>query len=225
MSRGSILIIEDEENIAALVSMYLKNEGFTADWAETGQTGLDKFAKGSYKAVVLDLMLPDIDGLEVCKELRKNKNIPVIMLTAKDAEIDKVVGLELGADDYVTKPFSPRELIARLKAVLRRFEGEKPADEIIEIGPILMNIGRHQVFCQAKEVLLTAKEFDLLHYLAKNKGLVLSRQKILLAVWGYDYYGDTRTVDVHINQLRTKLGEQCPVITVWGVGYKVDDKI
>lgn len=225
MSDQHILIIEDEENIANLVKLYLKKEGFIVDWAANGQDGLTMSVKKHYELIILDLMLPDIDGFEVCKQIRKKSDLPLIMLTAKDTEIDKVVGLEIGADDYLTKPFSPRELTARIKAILRRLNRPTTPERSVKIGPLTIDADRRLVKFEKRDISLTAKEFDLLYYLAKNKSLVLTRDKLLAAVWGYDYIGDTRTVDVHINQVRSKLGDTCPIVTVWGVGYKIDDKV
>ncbi len=225
MSDQHILIIEDEENIANLVKLYLKKEGFIVDWAANGQDGLTMSVKKHYELIILDLMLPDIDGFEVCKQIRKKSDLPLIMLTAKDTEIDKVVGLEIGADDYLTKPFSPRELTARIKAILRRLNRPTIPERSVKIGPLTIDADRRLVKFEKRDISLTAKEFDLLYYLAKNKSLVLTRDKLLAAVWGYDYIGDTRTVDVHINQVRSKLGDTCPIVTVWGVGYKIDDKV
>ena len=225
MSKGRILIIEDEENIAKLVSLYLSKEDYSVDIASSGRAGLQKLEEKSYKAIILDLMLPDYDGFDVCRKIRKEKNTPIIMLTAKDTEIDKVVGLEIGADDYVTKPFSPRELTARIKAVLRRTAESEEREEVISVDQVTIDARRREVIVRESQVNLTVKEFDLLYYLAENKGIVLSRQMILSAVWGYDYMGDTRTVDVHVNQLRAKIDGGCKIATVWGVGYKIDDKI
>ncbi len=225
MSKGRILIIEDEENIAKLVSLYLSKEDYSVDIASSGRAGLQKLEEKSYKVIILDLMLPDYDGFDVCRKIRKEKNTPIIMLTAKDTEIDKVVGLEIGADDYVTKPFSPRELTARIKAVLRRTAESEEREEVISVDQVTIDARRREVIVGESQVNLTVKEFDLLYYLAENKGIVLSRQMILSAVWGYDYMGDTRTVDVHVNQLRAKIDGGCKIATVWGVGYKIDDKI
>lgn len=224
MSKGTILIIEDEENIASLVTLYLKNEGFNVEWAERGEEGLAKLEEAQPRLVLLDLMLPDADGLEICRKIRASKDIPIIMLTAKDTEIDKIVGLEVGADDYITKPFSPREVVARVKAVLRRLE-VSPVQERIELGEITIDVGRRETHLGKKGVDLTAKEFDLLLFFAQNKGLVLTREQILQQVWGYDYYGGARTVDVHIRQLRRKLGKHLPIQTVWGVGYKAEKDV
>lgn len=222
MDKGTILVIEDEENIASLISLYLKNEGFSVEQAASGEEGLTKLETSHPKLVILDLMLPGMDGFEVCRQIRKNQATPIIMLTARETEIDKIVGLEIGADDYITKPFSPRELIARVKAVLRRVEEKYPKPEIIKLGNLEINISQRKVKIGGKEIDLTAKEFDLLLYLTQNKNIVLPREQILSKVWGYDYYGGSRTVDVHIRQIRSKLGKDCPVQTVWGVGYKVE---
>jgi DNA-binding response OmpR family regulator len=173
------------------------------------------------RLVVLDVGLPDIDGLEVCRRLRQTSNIPVIFLTARDGEVDRVLGLELGGDDYVTKPFSPAELVARVKAVLRRVDGG-PAAEVMQSGEVAIDAGRREVRVAGDAVEFTTKEFDLLRYLAERPGLALSRQQILDGVWGYDWYGDARTVDVHIAQVRKKLGDAVEITTVRGVGYRLE---
>jgi DNA-binding response OmpR family regulator len=222
MAGKSILIVEDEENIASFVAMYLEKEGYAVDVAGTGNDGLELAGAGNHHLVILDIMLPDIDGFEVCRRLRHDSSIPIIMLTARDASTDKVVGLELGADDYVTKPFEPRELVARVKSVLRRAEcpsGEGSGPLIA--GGVSLDPGRREVESGGKAVKLTAREFELLHFMMINAGLALSRQQLMERVWGYDFVGDTRTVDVHINQLRKKLGDALKIETVWGVGYKL----
>jgi DNA-binding response OmpR family regulator len=219
---GTVLLIEDEPEIADLLRMYLEREGFRLDHAPDGESGLDRLAQRPPRVVLLDLGLPGIDGFEVCRRIRNHGDVPVIMLTARDAEIDKVVGLELGADDYVAKPFSPRELVARLKAVLRRSE-DAPAARIITVSGTEIDHGRREARCPDGAVVRpTAREFELLWYLAEHRGLVLSRQQILSSVWGYDYLGETRTIDVHVRQLRRKLPE-LPIETVWGVGYRMGD--
>ncbi len=220
---GTILLIEDEEEIADLLRLYFEREGFRLVHAASGERGLERIDQGDIRATLLDIGLPGMDGIEVCRRLRAKSDIPVIMLTARDSEVDKVVGLEIGADDYVTKPFSPRELVARVKAVLRRSEERPVAVQVVEIAGFQIDAGRRQVELPSADVVRpTAREFDLLWYLASHQGLVLSRQQILEAVWGYDYFGETRTVDVHVRQLRKKLPE-VPIETVWGVGYRMGD--
>jgi DNA-binding response OmpR family regulator len=223
MTRGTILLIEDEEAIADLVRMYFEQEGFRLVHAPDGERGLDAVRDRDPRVVLLDLGLPGIDGIEVCRRIRASSDVPVIMLTARDTEVDKVVGLEIGADDYLTKPFSPRELVARVRAVLRRAEEPPRAPSIIEVAGFAIDSGRREVRLPSGDVERpTAREFDLLWYLAENRGLVLSRAQILEAVWGYDYIGETRTVDVHIRQLRKKL-DGIPIETAWGVGYRMGD--
>lgn len=217
------MLIEDEEAIADLVRLYFEQEGFRLVHAPTGERGLDAVRDRDPRAVLLDLGLPGMDGIEVCRRIRAFSDVPVLMLTARDDEIDKIVGLEMGADDYVTKPFSPRELVARVKAVLRRSEDAPRASSIIEVAGWTIDSGRREARSPEGDVVRpTAREFDLLWYLAENAGLALSRGQILEAVWGYDYFGETRTVDVHIRQLRKKL-ERLPIETVWGVGYRMGD--
>ncbi|HHC07325.1 MAG TPA: response regulator transcription factor [Actinobacteria bacterium] len=220
---GTVLLIEDEPDIADLLRLYLEREGFSMVHAETGEDGLERLREREAAMVLVDIGLPGIDGIEVCRRIRATSDVPVIMLTARDSEVDKVVGLEIGADDYVTKPFSPRELVARVKAVLRRSRGRPAAPRVIEVGGFAIDGGRREVATpDGRVVRPTAREFDLLWYLAEHRGLVLSRGQILEAVWGYDYFGETRTVDVHIRQLRRKL-EGIPIETVWGVGYRLED--
>lgn len=217
---GTILLIEDEDEIADMLKLYFENEGFQLVHAGSGEAGLERLEQRDPRVVLLDVGLPGIDGIEVCRRIRAKSEVPVIMLTARDAEVDKVVGLELGADDYVTKPFSPRELVARVKAVLRRSEERPVSRRSVEIGGFTIDSGRREVSCpDGSCVRPTAREFDLLWYLSQHPGLVLSRAQILEAVWGYDYFGETRTVDVHIRQLRKKL-DGIPIETVWGVGYR-----
>lgn len=222
-ANGTILLIEDEEDIADLLRLYFEREGFRFVHAETGEKGLERALQGDVRAALLDIGLPGIDGIEVCRRLRAKSDIPILMLTARDSEVDKIVGLEIGADDYVTKPFSPRELVARVKAVLRRSEERPVVVQVISIGGFDIDSGRRQVTLPSGEVVRpTAREFDLLWHLAANAGLVLSRQQLLSAVWGYDYVGETRTVDVHVRQLRRKLPD-IPLDTVWGVGYRIGE--
>lgn len=219
---GTILLIEDEPEIADLLRLYFEREGYRLLHADSGEVGLAWFGDRDPRVVVLDIGLPGIDGIEVCRRIRAVSEVPVIMLTARDSEVDTVVGLEIGADDYVTKPFSARELVARVRAVLRRSEERREAPRVAEMAGFRIDSGRREVVTPDGEVVRpTAREFDLLWYLAEHPGLVLSRAQILEAVWGYDYFGETRTVDVHIRQLRKKL-EGIPVETVWGVGYRIE---
>lgn len=219
---GTILLIEDEEEIADLLRMSFEREGFRLVHATTGEDGLDRLRERRPRVVLIDIGLPGMDGYEVCRRIRSASDLPVIMLTARDSEIDTVVGLEIGADDYVTKPFSTRELVARVKAVLRRSEERPSVPSIIEVGDFAIDSGRREVQLPTGETVRpTAREFDLLWYLAEHGGLVLSRGQILEAVWGYEYFGETRTVDVHVRQLRKKLNG-IPIETVWGVGYRMD---
>lgn len=218
----SVLLIEDEQPIADMLRGFFERDGYRFLHVETGEEGLRRVATRQVDLVLLDLNLPGVDGVEVCRRIRAVSVVPVIMLTARDTEIDRVVGFELGADDYVIKPFSPRELLARVKAVLRR-TGEVPtARRVLEVGAFVVDEARRRVTTPSGDVVdPTAREFDLLWYLAENRGLALSRSQILSAVWGYDYFGDTRTVDVHVRQLRKKL-DGLPLETVWGVGYRLD---
>jgi DNA-binding response OmpR family regulator len=221
VERGTILVVDDEPNIADLVDLYLAREGYRVLQAGTGAAGLEAVTTHRPRLVVLDVGLPDMDGLEVCKRLRLTSQIPVIFLTARDGEVDRVLGLELGGDDYLTKPFSPAELVARVKAVLRRVDGG-PAPEVIQAGHATIDCGRREVRIDDHAVEFTTKEFELLRYLAERPGLALSRQQILDGVWGYDWFGDARTVDVHIAQVRKKLGDAATITTVRGVGYRLE---
>jgi DNA-binding response OmpR family regulator len=228
MAEGSILLVEDEQSIASLVSLYLVNEGFDVTHIADGAEAIAAVERVRPALVILDLMLPGMDGIEVCRRLRSGgQHVPIVMLTARDTEIDRVLGLELGADDYVAKPFSPRELVARVKAVLRRSSapgGESRSDQpAIRLAGIEVDEARHEVRVRGLEVTLTAKEFDLLLFLARNRGIVFTREKLLDRVWGYERPVDTRTVDSHVKSLRQKLGDAgAAVKTVRGVGYKVD---
>ncbi len=219
--KGTIVVVDDEPNIADLVDLYLAREGFRVLKTGTGEGGVQAVKDHRPRLVVLDVGLPDVDGLEVCKRLRAISQIPVIFLTARDSEVDRVVGLELGGDDYLTKPFSPAELVARVKAVLRRVDGGAAA-EVMQCGGAAIDAGRREVRVNGEPVEFTTKEFDLLRYLAERPGLALSRQQILDGVWGYDWYGDARTVDVHIAQVRKKLGDAVEIKTVRGVGYRLE---
>lgn len=221
-----ILIVDDEEHIIELVELYLSKEGYRVSSALDGDTAVEKFNEEKPDLLVLDIMLPGRDGLEILRHIRKTSEVPVIMLTARESEVDKVVGLELGADDYLTKPFSPRELVARVKAVLRR--SRPPAEEVaerLELEGLTIDTSRRRVEVDgAGEVELTAKEFDLLFVLASNQGIVLTRDRLMEKVWGYEYIGDTRTVDVYIRHLREKLADNAEsprfIETVRGVGYR-----
>jgi DNA-binding response OmpR family regulator len=219
----SVLVVEDESSIASFVALYLKNAGYTVRTAATGNEALAQFQASAPGLIVLDLMLPDIDGIEVCRRIRKSSDVPILMLTARDEDVDKIIGLEVGADDYLTKPFNPRELVARVKSILRRASPERRAVESKQLrhGRLLVDAGRREVRVGEEEIQLAPKEFDLLWELLDHRGLVLTRDQLLERVWGYTFAGDTRTVDVHVRQLRRKLGDASPIVTVWGVGYKV----
>lgn len=222
-----VLVVEDEESYSEALSYVLRKEGFEVVLAATGPEALDEFDRSGADIVLLDLMLPGLPGTEVCRELRRRSSVPVIMVTAKDSEIDKVVGLELGADDYVTKPFSPRELVARIRAVLRRGQ-EVPdgSESILEGGPVRMDVDRHVVTVDGNDVRLPLKEFELLEMFLRNAGRVLTRHQLIDRVWGTDYVGDTKTLDVHVKRLRAKI-EPDPasprhLVTVRGLGYKFE---
>jgi len=219
----TIVVVEDDHNISELVALYLRRDGFRVLQADDAETGLAYVARERPKLVVVDIGLPgELDGLDVCRRLRAEGQIPVMMLTARDDEVDRVLGLELGADDYVTKPFSPRELVARVRAILRR-AGAPPVAEpaVLEVGGIEVDTARREVRHGGGAVPMTTREFDLLAFLALNRGLALSRRQLLDGVWGEGWYGDDRTVDVHVRQLRKKLGKDLPLTTVWGVGYRL----
>jgi DNA-binding response OmpR family regulator len=219
----SILVVEDEGSIASFIAMYLKKAGFGVRVAGTGAAAIEEVESEAPSLIVLDLMLPDIDGIEICRRIRQTSDVPILMLTARDEDVDKIIGLEVGADDYLTKPFNPGELVARVKSILRRASPERRELEsaVIEQGLLRVDAGRREVSVGSTEIQLAPKEFDLLWELLDHRGLVLTRDQLLERVWGYTFAGDTRTVDVHVRQLRRKLGEACPIVTVWGVGYKV----
>lgn len=221
-----ILVVDDEKRMVDLVKVYLEREGYLIDEASNGQQALDMISKTTYDLIILDLMLPIVDGLTVCKELRKKYDTPVIMLTARGEEFDKVLGFELGADDYVVKPFSPRELTARVKALLRRMKSKDNIESNALVFPqLFIDPAARVAKVDGKEISLTPKEFDLLYFLAKNKDKVFNREKILEEVWGYDFYGSLRTVDTHVKQLREKLGRSKAasyISTIWGIGYKFE---
>ncbi len=223
----TILVVDDEQRIVDLARMYLEQDGFQVASATNGSVAKRMILADKPSLVVLDLMLPGMDGLEVCRRVREESDVPIIMLTARSEDIDKIVGLELGADDYLTKPFNPRELVARIRAILRRADRSDAGDDLpatIVLGNLTIDARRRRVEVNGQAIELRMKEFDLLQSLAENKGIVFSRERLLSVVWGYDFAGETRTVDVHIAHLRHKLRGMDPVIeTVWGVGYKLDD--
>jgi len=225
-----ILIVEDESSFSEALSFLLGKEGFEVSVAEDGRAALNTFAKEGADLILLDLMIPEVSGVDVCRTIRTTSQVPIIMLTAKDAEIDKVVGLELGADDYVTKPYSSRELIARIKAVLRRGvpDSEEHGDlDVVSVGPIKLDTARHQATINGSLVGLPLKEFELLEFLMRNAGRVLTRSQLIDRVWGGDYFGDTKTLDVHITRLRSKIEADPanPVLiqTIRGLGYKLEN--
>jgi DNA-binding response OmpR family regulator len=219
----TVLVVEDETSIASFVAAYLRNAGYVVSTAATAQAALVQLAGDSPALVILDLNLPDGDGVELCRRIRKTSDVPILMLTARDEDIDKIIGLEVGADDYMTKPFNPRELVARVKSILRRAAPERRRTEADELthGDLTINAGKREVHVADEEIRLAPKEFDLLWELLDHRGIVLTRDQLLERVWGYTFAGDTRTVDVHVRQIRRKLGDASPIVTVWGVGYKV----
>ncbi|MDH6198772.1 two-component system response regulator RegX3 [Mycobacterium frederiksbergense] len=225
----SVLIVEDEESLADPLAFLLRKEGFETTVVADGPSALAEFERSGADIVLLDLMLPGMSGTDVCKQLRARSSVPVIMVTARDSEIDKVVGLELGADDYVTKPYSARELIARIRAVLRRGADTDDAgtgDGVLEAGPVRMDVERHVVSVNGEQITLPLKEFDLLEYLMRNSGRVLTRGQLIDRVWGADYVGDTKTLDVHVKRLRSKIeadpANPVHLVTVRGLGYKLE---
>ncbi len=223
-----VLVVEDEESFSDALSYMLRKEGFEVAVAPTGTEALDEFDRSGADLVLLDLMLPGVPGTEVCRQLRSRSSVPVIMLTAKESEVDKVVGLELGADDYVTKPFSSRELVARIRAVLRRgTDAVEVAPAILEAGPVRMDVERHVVSVAGEPVRLPLKEFELLEFLLRNAGRVLTRGQLIDRIWGADYVGDTKTLDVHVKRLRAKIepdpAQPTYLLTVRGLGYKFED--
>jgi len=217
----TILVVEDEQAIASFVAAYVRKDGFTVRMTASGREALAIVGVDAPALVVLDLMLPDLDGIEVCRRIRESSTLPVLMLTARDDDLDKIAGLEVGADDYLTKPFNPRELVARVRAILRRSAGkQRPDGGVLRHGELVLDAGRRECHVGDEEIRLAPKEFDLLWELLDHKGLVLTRDQLLERVWGYTFAGDTRTVDVHVRQLRRKLGDAAPIVTVWGIGYK-----
>ena len=222
MARPTVLVVDDERNIAQLAKLYLQNEGYRVETAANGREALEKVKQARPNLVVLDLMLPELDGWEVTKQLRREGDIPIIILSARGDDVDRVVGLELGGDDYMTKPFNPRELVARVKAVLRRYDAGQKTTPVIRFADLTIDRDRREVTIGDRVVELRPKEFDLLTALAGNPGIVFDRERLLRVAWGYEYYGDSRTVDVHVTWLREKLATSTARIqTVWGVGYKL----
>ncbi len=219
-----VLIVEDEEKMRDLMKIAFKKESFETFEAVDGKEGLSKFKDNVVDIVVLDVMLPEIDGWTVCREIRRNSNVPIILLTARGEEFDKLFGFELGADDYIVKPFSPKELVARIKALLRRADNRNnESAHILEIGEIMINRLSREVITDNQLINLTNKEYELLYFLATNPKIVFNREQLLLKVWGYEQYGDPRTVDTHVKKLREKLGDYSNYITtIWGVGYKLE---
>lgn len=226
MVQARILVADDERKIRDLVRMYLEAEGFGVTEAGDGRQALEQLNKGSFDLVILDIMMPGADGWTVCRQIRKDSNLPVIMLTARGEEIDRVLGLELGADDYVVKPFSPRELVARVKAVLRRTRQQQETEDVLEFNGLVIKPASREVYLVGQSLTLTPKEYELLYFLARSAGRVFTREQILEQVWGYEFFGEARTVDTHVTRLREKMskipGASQYVTTVWGVGYKFE---
>ncbi len=229
MATGKILIVDDEKNICELLKLYIEKEGFEAQTANDGEEALKKFDSFAPDLMLLDIMLPGLDGWQVCREIRKKSTKPIIMLTAKGEVFDKVLGLELGADDYITKPFEAKEVIARINAVLRRTKQQKPEDSnrIVTYENLSINLTNYELKVNGKQVDTPPKEMELIYHLASNPNRVFTRDQLLDEVWGFDYYGDSRTVDVHVKRLREKLegvSDKWDLKTVWGVGYKFETK-
>src|SRR4030081_2804443 len=226
MSPQKVLVVDDEDHIVELARLYLSREGFACEGVGDGAIAVSRFNQVKPDLVVLDIMLPNVDGLTICKEIRKQSQVPIIMLTARDEVTDKVVGLELGADDYLTKPFHPQELVARAKALVRRARLEPDQPRLVRAGRLEVDLERHEVRCGNTKVQLRPKEFDLLALLARHPGRVFQRSELLDLVWGYDFPGYTRTVDVHVQQAREKLAAakivDPSIQTVWGVGYRLE---
>ncbi|MEX1103978.1 MAG: response regulator transcription factor [Dehalococcoidia bacterium] len=219
-----ILLVDDEQNIRELAALYLEKEGFVVDFAADGREAIQRFQHVQPNLVLLDVMMPGMDGFEVCRELRRESDVPVLMLTARSEDVDKIVGLELGADDYMTKPFNPRELVARVKAILRRYDSGNRPKNTIAVGNLFVDKARREARIGEEMLHLRTKEFDLLVAFAENPGIALTRDQLLESVWGYDYAGETRTVDVHVQHLRSKLnGAGVQIETLRGVGYKLLD--
>lgn len=228
MQNQRVLVVDDDKNICELIRLYLEKEGFSVVLAYDGQSAIDLFKENTPSVVLLDVMLPKMDGFQVCREIRRISNIPIIMLTAKGETFDKVLGLELGADDYMVKPFENKELVARIKAVLRRYDPKDNKDKEVVYPNIVINLSNYELKINGNTIDIPPKELELLYFLATNPNKVFTREQLLETVWGFDYFGDSRTVDVHVKRLREKLelaGEQnWQLKTVWGVGYKFEVK-
>ena len=226
-SRNRILVIDDDKNICRLVTIYLQNEGYEVTAVHDGNEGVKAFNEDSYDLVLLDVMLPGMDGWDVCRSIRKTSDVPIIMLTAKGEVFDKVLGLELGADDYVVKPFDPKELVARVKAVVRRMNKNESEEQAVTIDELSVDLSNYTVTLDGNELEMPPKEIELLFFLASHANKVYTREQLLEQVWGFDYFGDSRTVDVHIKRIREKLAKEevnWQIKTVWGVGYKFEVK-
>ena len=223
---GKVLIVDDDDNISEVINMYLKSSGYNTRTATNGKDAQTAYIEYDPDIILLDVMIPVIDGIDLLKWIRKQGEKPVIMLTAKGDTFDKVLALELGADDYIVKPFEPKELLARVKAVLRRYSADSTKNEIIKLSDLIIDSTSYKVIYKGEDIKMPPKEFELLHYLANNKNKVFTREQLLCEVWGYDYPGDSRTVDVHIKRLREKIrgGDEWQIETVWGVGYKFEVK-
>ncbi len=228
MNKQTIMIVDDDENIAQLVRLYLEKEGFEVISSNRGDAALAAFKANPPSLVLLDIMLPGIDGWQVCRAIRQISSIPIIMLSAKDETFDKVLGLELGADDYITKPFDPKELVARVKAVLRRGQSDQQENDTVSFPGLTISMSRYEVFYQGKQTDMPPKEIELLYFLASHPNIVFTREQLLEKVWGFEYFGDSRTVDVHVKRLREKLTNSedlgWTIRTVWSVGYKFEAK-
>ena len=221
-SNGKILVVDDDKNICELLRLYIEKDGFQVVIANDGKRALEMFRAEQPDLIMLDIMLPELDGWQVCREIRQNSKVPIIMLTAKSEERDELLGFELGVDEYISKPFSPKILVARVEAILRR-SGKTGEDDVLEAGGIRIDKAAHMASIDGKPMELSYKEFELLTYFLENQGIALSREKILNNVWNYDYYGDARTIDTHVKKLRSKMGDKGDLIkTIWGMGYKFE---
>ena len=222
MASGKIMIVDDDRNICELLRLYIEKEGFETAIANDGKAAVQMFDSVNPDLMLLDIMLPELDGWQVCREIRQNSKVPIIMLTAKSEERDELLGFDLGVDEYISKPFSPKILVARVEAILRR-SGKTGEDDVLEAGGIRIDKAAHMASIDGKPMELSYKEFELLTYFLENQGIALSREKILNNVWNYDYYGDARTIDTHVKKLRSKMGDKGDLIkTIWGMGYKFE---